>query len=59
MVKSVLKQKNIGHSSDDDDNEEEPKKKNAREMRSSQFTEMIDDRGSTKEEDRQKKRSTV
>ena len=48
MVKSVLKQKSIGHSSDDDDYEEEPKKKNAREMRSSQFTKMIGDRISNK-----------
>ena len=32
MVKSVLKQKSISHSSDDDDDEEEPKKKNAREI---------------------------
>ena len=34
MVKSVLKQKSIGHSSgdDNDDDEQEPKKKNAREI---------------------------
>ena len=41
LVKSVLKQKSIGQSSDGDDDEQEPKKKNAKEMRHSQFAKMI------------------
>ena len=49
IVQSVLKQnKSIGHNSNDADDEQEPKKNNAREMRSSQFTKMIDDRISNK-----------